>query len=801
MQGPDSDRRFDPQYDPYAQNSGPQQPQHLDFSQYEDPIPDVGGSDDEIMRKMNRKTSPVGRIVGIAIVGGALGLGYWAYQQNAAYETRNQALEAAASLQGEALLEALRQAYANAQHDDVKERILLNLGAFKDAKSVPLMIQALDEAGIVRRAGARALAHIGSPMADQAKPKLMEVLPTTTAVDKAQVVWTLAVLKESAAVPEILNEFTSGHLQNLEDLDGKPTFDPKVIVDVVGKQKLASDELLKNPNKSIRALVAQALAEAADASTVDPLIKLLNDADVEVVREAAAGLGRTGDPRAAEPLFAMLQKNPSMRQSVLDSISRSTGAPDIAKLMTGSISVDLKRSLVGLLKDSHDPRVVDVFASLLQDADEDIRTTSALALADLGDARAVPALLPLVKHEDRTTALDALDALALIAKPPVGEALVPLLKDSAVASRKAGLLKAIGKSGATSAGAAVAKELGTDDKEAAAYALGELKYMAPYKGFLADLKRPKDVDFSKPSIPTEEIVRNREIAIRALGRYGKLDAVPGLMTLIEDGTDSAKLRQIAGTVLGQLADEKTLVTIIGKAKNSALDEATRTYYVQGLWQADAQALSGQLAELLQPSQPADVRRSAALALGYAADPANDALLLDMLKKPDLKREAAFAIILGGNEAAATELYRQIETDRELREVLQEFLMADDADFFNLITAQHFASGEIFRRLQVATILRTSKGELTFSVPWSQVIQRLKAGWSGPGGLAARDIRAKLYESLKGQEPGKRKLAAEAFAAMKERGLLIRARDEQGPGSAEAREVLLRDNRAGGDGKK
>jgi HEAT repeat protein len=795
MQGPDSDRRLDPQPDPYAQRPGA--PQQVDFSQYEDPLPDIGSTDDEIVRKMNRKTSPVGRTVGIAIVAGALGLGYWAYHQNAAYETRNQALEAAGSLQGAELLAALRKAYADAQHDDVKERILLNLGAFKDTDSVPLMIQALDEPGIVRRAGARALAHIGSPKADPAKPKLLEVLPATTAVDKAQVVWTLAVLKEPAAVPEILREFSSGHLQNLEDLDGKPSFDPKVIVDVVGKQKLASDELLKNSNKSIRALVAQALAEVADASTVDPLIKLLNDADVEVVREAAAGLGRTGEPRAAEPLFAMLQKNPSMRQSVLDSISRSTGAPDIAKLMTGSVSVDLKRSLVGLLKDSHDPRVADVFAGLLTDADEDIRTTAALALAELGDARAVPVLLPLVKHEDRSVALDALDALALIGKPAVGEALVPLLKESTLAGRKAGMLKAIGKSGATSVGPAVAKELGSDDKEAAAFALGDLKYMAAYKGFLAELKRPKDVDFGKPSIATEEIVRNREIAIRALGRYGKLDAVPGLTTLVEDTTDSAKLRQIAGAVLGQLADDKALLTIVGKAKNGALEEATRAYYVQGLWQADAQALSGQLAELLQPSVPSDVRRSAALAIGYAADPANDTLLLDMVKKPELKREAAFAIILGGNEAAASELYHQLETDRELRDVLQEFLMADDADYFNLVTARHFVSGELFRRLQVATILRTSKGELTFSVPWSQVIQRLKLGWSGPDGLAPRDIRAKLYEALRSQEPSKRKLAADALAAMKERGLLIRARDEQGPGSQEAREVLLRDNRAVG----
>jgi hypothetical protein len=267
--------------------------------------------------------------------------------------------------------------------------------------------------------------------------------------------------------------------------------------------------------------------------------------------------------------------------------------------------------------------------------------------------------------------------------------------------------------------------------------------------------------------------------------------------LIEDPADSAKLRAIAGSVLGQLADEKTLVAIVGKAKNPALDEATRTYYVQGLWQADAQSMSGQLSELLQPSQPAEVRRSAALAMGYAADPANDQLLLDMVKNPALKREASFAIVLGGNQAAADELYKQIDTDRELREILQDFLMADDSDFFNLVTAQNFASGEIFRRLNVAETLRHGKGELTFSYPWTQTVARLKSGWSGPNGLTAREVRLKLYDTLRGQEPSKRKLAAEALGAMGERGLLIRSRDEAGPGQQEAREVLMRQNKGPG----
>src|SRR4029453_4752185 len=146
------------------------------------------------------------------------------------------------------------------------------------------------------------------------------------------------------------------HLQNLKDLQEKPAFDPKVIVDVVGPQKLASDELLTNKDKAIRALVASALSEAATPEAVPPLIKLLNASEVEVVRQAAAGLGRTGDPSAAAPLFALLQKTPSLRQSVLDAIGRSTSAPGIVKLLETTDNIDLQRSLVSVLRDMHDPR-------------------------------------------------------------------------------------------------------------------------------------------------------------------------------------------------------------------------------------------------------------------------------------------------------------------------------------------------------------------------------------------------------------------------------------------------------------
>ena len=787
MNGPGMDPN---QNDPFTAKTG--SPHQTDFSAYEDPLPDVGGTDAETIKKINRRTSPFGRVVGALIIVGSIGLGYWAYESSVAYDSRMEPLQEAAKLEGEARLAALRDAYAKARHEDVKERILLNLGAFGDKQSIPLMVDALNEKGIVRRAAARALAHLGSPAADVAKPKLLEVLPKTDARDRAQVVWALAVLGEQAAVPDILAEFAAGHLQNLEDLNGEQSFDPKVIVDVVGPQQLASDELITHKDKAVRTLVAVALSEAATPDVVDPLIKLLDDEDTEVVRAAAAGLGRTGDPRAAQPLFDLLKRKAFMRQSILDAIGRSTAAPDVAKLLDKTDSVDLQRSLVSMLKDMHDPRVADTFAKLLDSEDGDIKQTAAIALAELGDVRASTVLLDLAESEERSTALDALDALALIAKPDIGKMLVPLLKDNP--GRKASILKAIGKSGAESAGPAVMAELEGDDIETAAYALGDLKYAPAYKKLLDMVKKPKDVDFSKPSVATEEIVRNREIAMRALGRYGRPDAIPALVTIIEDQGDALKLRATAGAVLGQLADQAALTDIVAKAKNNALDEDTRTFYVQGLWQADAQTISGQLVDLLQPSIPASVRRSAALAIGYAADPANDQLLTDLLRNQEVKREAAFAVILGGNETASQELIEQLKADRELREVLQDVLMADDSDYFNLVSERHFSNGEVFRRLKVAKALKEGDGETTFSYPWQQVIARLKAGWGGPGGLSPREIRAKLYEALRGDEPQKRALAAEALGAMGERGLLLASRDEPGPGQEEARAVLLRQNR-------
>ena len=86
-----------------------------------------------------------------------------------------------------------------------------------------------------------------------------------------------------------------------------------------------------------------------------------------------------------------------------------------------------------------------------------------------------------------------------------------------------------------------------------------------------------------------------------------------------------------------------------------LDERIRTDYATGLWRKPNADVSTQLLPLLQGDTPSGVKIAAALAIGYAANPANDAKLVALLDDPAARRYAAMAAVLGGNDAAAAKL--------------------------------------------------------------------------------------------------------------------------------------------------
>jgi HEAT repeat protein len=746
----------------------------------------AGMSDDEAIRKIGRRTTPTGRIVTILMVVGAVGLGYFYVQSDRKFQARWDGLKEAGALQDEALLTKVRDVLSTTNYDDVKVRAIKNLGHFKDKQAVPLLINELKKPGVVRAQAATALAAIGSPDADAAKPALLEALKTTDEKDRSQVVWALAVLKEQGAADAILAEFVRGIWQKQDD------FDPKIITEAIGIQKLSSPELTAHNDKPVRALVAMALSEAASSAVVPALVRMIKkpDEDPEVIRAAVAGIGRAGDPAAAAELFALMGRRADMRQSVLDALQRSTAAPQLATLLGQARDATTKRDLVRLLRKTNDPRSGNAFAALIADPDEDVRTESAQGLADLGDARAVPPLLEMAKLDNDDTANDALDALRQLGDPSAGPGLLPLL--SQFPARKAAIMRALGASHAMAAGPAIEKELKGDDVGAAAKALGQLPYDKAYNTLVGMLKRDKKVDFSRPSVVSEMAYRNRFEAIQALGYYGKPDpkAMKELSIIIEDPEDDARLAMAGGATLGIIADPATQELMLNKISDPKLDERIRTAYVNGLWRKPNPALAPKLLPLLaSTTTPGGVKLAAALAIGYSGNPATDDGLIKLLDDPNARRYAAIATVLGGSEAGARKLLEVLPEDRDAEEILRGAVNSNEDDNFNLLLQPMFSSGQIYRRMRVAQILKDGNPvtNTSYSYAFQQLSTRLVSGWDGPSGVSPRWIRGELYQQVTGTNAEQRKLVASILVGMNMRGLLLAARDA---GIKEAREALL-----------
>ena len=746
----------------------------------------AGMSDDEALRKIGSRTTPMGRIVTFVMVVGAVALGYFYIQNDRKFEARWDGLKEAGTLQGDAMLAKVREVLAASTYDDVKVRSIKNLGHFKDKQAVPLLINELKRPGVVRAQAASALAAIGSPDADAAKPALLEALPSTDEKDRSQVVWALAVLKEQSASDAILAEFVRGIWQKQDD------FDPKIITEALGIQKLSSPELTGHADKPVRALVAMALSEAASPAVVPALVRMIKkpDEDPEVIRAAVAGIGRAGDPSAAADLFALMGRRADMRQSVLDALGRSTAAPQLATLLGQAKDATTKRDLVRLLRKTNDPRSANAFAALINDEDEDVRTESAQALAELGDARAVAPLIAMAQVENDDSATDALDALRQLGNPEAGPGLLPLL--SKFPARKASIMRALGTSHAVAAGPAIEKELKGDDVGAAAKALAQIPYDKAYGKLVGMLKRDKKIDFSRPSVVSEMAYRNRFEAIQALALFGKPDpkAMKELSIIIEDPEDDLRLAMASGATLGQIADPATQELMINKISDPKLEERVRTAYVNGLWRKPNPTLSPKLLPLLAtPTTPGGVKLAAALAIGYSGNPATDDGLIKLLDDPNARRYAAIATVLGGSEAGARKLLDVLPEDRDAEEILRGAVNSNEDDNFNLMLEPMFSSGQIYRRMRVAQTLREGNPvtSVTYSYAYQQLSARLVAGWDGPGGVSPRWIRAELYRQVTGQNAELRKLVATQLVGMNMRGLLLAARDA---GVKEAREALL-----------
>jgi hypothetical protein len=231
--------------------------------------------------------------------------------------------------------------------------------------------------------------------------------------------------------------------------------------------------------------------------------------------------------------------------------------------------------------------------------------------------------------------------------------------------------------------------------------------------------------------------------------------------------------------------------MLQKIMDTKLEERIRADYASGLWRKPNPDVASQLLGLLQGDTPAAIKTAAALAIGYAGSPANDAKLIALLDDPSARRYAAEAIVLGGSEDGARKLLAILPKDHDTEEVLRMSVNSSGDDNFNLLMKSMFDSNQVYRRLRVAEIMMQGTGQISYSYLWQQVTSRLRSGWEGAGGMSDRDIRETIFKELSSKDPERRRLAANTLSSMNLRGLLLAARDA---GVKEARDVLMANDR-------
>jgi HEAT repeat protein len=294
---------------------------------------------------------------------------------------------------------------ASEASDELRNEALKQLAWAKDPEGVPLAIKALSyPTESVQAMAATALAEYGRPMGEPGRDALLMAMKTAGKGAKPQIAWALVVLGDTRAFDDVMALYRLGHLSQVQRLGGGVAFDPAKVVGLVSLDKLAS--MANDESPAVRQLVATVLSDNAEAKWTDTLIKLVQDKDSEVARQAAPGLGRITEPRAREPLIdALKQADKDSRAKFLEALRDGIGTEGLV-LALRSVAEDEKlawyqtKQIFDKIHDSknggqglNDPRGGNsLYAYIESKPHIHYQWRAAVALAAIGDIRAVPTL-------------------------------------------------------------------------------------------------------------------------------------------------------------------------------------------------------------------------------------------------------------------------------------------------------------------------------------------------------------------------------------------------------------------------
>jgi HEAT repeat protein len=797
------------------------------------------------------RVKPVAVVVGVVLVLGAVGLVYTGVKTDSTKMTVDEISKERKTIQHLPKADQLPKWREWAKREDapsLRQDAFAELAWAKDTQSIPSIVAGLtSDDHRIRGTAAQALLEFPASDETAAKAPLVKAMAEADESDKPQIAWALAHVGATEAFDSVMAEYRLGHLSKVQTLDQSPAFDPDLLAGMVSIDKLAM--LADDPSASVRQLVATVLSQNAEAKWTTALVKLVQDPDVEVAREAAVGLGKIGNEAAMGPLLGALAKaDKDSRAKFLEALRDGIGANGLI-LALRSVSHDSPerekaqtQQLFDMIKEVEDPRGGDLLvAYIATNPKPHWKTEAGLRLAEIGDLRAVPVLAwrmkedplklynqvddPELRRDDNERRVSArmLADLAVLYPDKVAdirkqaeENVMFWLTDRP--QPQANGLRFLAASGATDALPRMRKwsdpagfpgpgalKFGDDwaTAESSLRYLGWMKDPRDWPLLEHQLnRRPANIDATMDSLMQGGLAV-LGMTLRAVGvgaadgfaQWGDPKAFPLMTKYIEDPLGNDQSRAEACFALSWVANDEQMKDVVKKVhtfnKSDPKSTLVTKCYLETLIHRPVPAATAGLLDLLKPDVDMESRHQAARAIGFGG--ITSAVLPELNKQlsdTSTRADAALALLIGGTPedvARALQAY-----DDAPPEAIEELKVIYNGTF-GYWSDHNYEVGDVARWIINAESARHVHVHGALQDWPSLILERAIQGIeydNGPHSLTRVQFRRRLMADALGQNDQKRAQAIDILKFMKEKGVLMALRGETGPVGALARKAFF-----------
>jgi HEAT repeat protein len=367
-------------------------------------------------------------------------------------------LTAAAPAQGSAEKKSLDDYVQALQDKDVKVRndAAWSLGKMGDPKAVDPLVGALaDKESSVRDWAVLALAKIGKPSTDALIAALRREGAKASPV-RAQAAGALGLIKDAKAVEPLILALKDGDndtrywaaialgmindsraedplIQTLADGNAQVREEAGRAIRAIKGHQAAEifKQLLSDSNSSMRRGAAGALGDSQDEGAFEPLVQAMHDESAMVRSEAAKSLGKLNNTSAIGPLMqALIDDEKGVRSEAASALAK-IGEPAVEPLI-GALQDNDSSEAARALGEIGDVKAIDPLIQAFKSNNSDTRQEVVLALVRLNGTSAVLPFIQILRDpkEKRGLRMDAAMALGELGDAKARTALLEAMSDS-----------------------------------------------------------------------------------------------------------------------------------------------------------------------------------------------------------------------------------------------------------------------------------------------------------------------------------------------------------------------------------